>query len=100
MTTTSKRSRDLSVAVPLLDCSVWVICVTLAFSLVAGGDGGGLGSLLSGRPLGGQGRQPFEPARQVPVPLAEQLHRCRQQHAPDQRRVEKHSDGKTDTELF
>ena len=34
--------------------------------------------------LDGQARHPFEPAGQVPLPVAEQLHRRRQQHASDQ----------------
>ena len=46
------------------------------------------------RPLGcagglvGDAWQPAEPARQVPVPVAEQLHRRRQQHAADDRGVD------------
>ena len=37
---------------------------------------------------------------QVPVPVAEQLHRRRQQHAPDQGRVDKGGDGEPDAELL
>ena len=44
--------------------------------------------------------KPLEPLRQVPVPLAEQLHRRRQQHAPDDRRVEENRHGQPDAELL
>ena len=40
--------------------------------------------------------QPLEPAGQVPVPLAEQLHRRRQQHAADDRGVEEDGDREAD----
>src|SRR3954468_17455418 len=39
--------------------------------------------------LGG-GRWPLEPLRQVPVPVAEQLHRRGQQDGPDDRRIEEY----------
>src|SRR4051812_8904578 len=57
---------------------------------------GGL-RLLGGRRLRRAGRRafaspesrhPFEPARQVPVPVAQQLHRSGQQDAADDRRVD------------
>src|SRR5918996_1901571 len=44
--------------------------------------------------------QPAQPARQVPVPLAEKPHRGRQENAADQRRVDQHGSGKPNTELF
>ncbi len=39
-------------------------------------------------PLAADARQPLEPARQVPVPLAEQLHHGRQQHRANDGRVD------------
>jgi hypothetical protein len=59
-------------------------------------DGGGRPSLSPLRPpwllvqfrLDVEPRNPLEPAREVPVPVAEQLHRRGQQHAPDQGRIE------------
>jgi hypothetical protein len=44
-----------------------------------GGCDDGAGGLLC-MPLDVEVRQPLEPARQVPVPLAEQLHRCGHEH--------------------
>src|ERR687892_261438 len=52
----------------------------------------GLATLASGKPL--------EPARQVPVPLAEQLHRRRQQHGADDRGVDQDRRRQPDTELL
>src|SRR6266540_3780734 len=37
-------------------------------------------------------RKPLEPARQVPVPLAEQLHRCGHKHRADERRIDQQRD--------
>ena len=47
-----------------------------------------------------QPRQPLEPAGQVPVGLAEQLHRRRQEHRADDRRVEQDCGRKPDAELL
>jgi hypothetical protein len=44
--------------------------------------------------------RPLEPFRQVPVPAAEQLHRRRQQHRADDRRVENDCDGEADAVLL
>ena len=45
-------------------------------------------------------RQPLEPARQVPVPLSEQLHRRGQEHGADDRRVDQDRRRKPDAELL
>src|SRR6476469_9765846 len=45
-------------------------------------------------------RQPAEPAREPPVPVAEKGHRRGQEHAPDQRRVDEHSDREPEPELL
>ena len=45
------------------------------------------------------GSQP-QALRQVPVPVAEQLHRRRQQHAADDRRVDQHRDRQADAHLL
>ena len=44
--------------------------------------------------------QPAEPARQPPVPLAEEPHRGRQEDAPDDRRVDEHRDREPEPELL
>ena len=44
--------------------------------------------------------QPLEPARQVPVGLAEQLHRGRQEHAADERGVDQDGERETDAHLL
>ena len=45
-------------------------------------------------------RQPLEPRGEVPVPLAEQLHRRGEQDAPDDRRVDQDRRGEPDAELL
>src|SRR3954453_3812053 len=45
-------------------------------------------------------RQPAEPARQVPVGVAEQLHRRRQQHCADERCVDEHRGCEADAHLL
>src|SRR3954454_5309682 len=44
--------------------------------------------------------EPAEPSRQPPVPVAEQRHRRRQQHAPDQRGVDEDGHGEPEAELL
>ena len=50
--------------------------------------------------LDGHARQPAEPARHPPVPVAEQAHRRRQQHAPDERGIDQHGDRQPQPELL
>ena len=45
-------------------------------------------------------RQPAQAPREVPVPAAEQLHRCGQEHRADDRRVEQHRDRQPDPQLL
>jgi hypothetical protein len=40
--------------------------------------------------------KPTETTRKIPVPVAEQLHRRRQEHATDQRRVDPNCGGESD----
>jgi hypothetical protein len=40
--------------------------------------------------------KPTETTRKIPVPVAEQLHRRRQEHATDQRRVDQNCGGESD----
>ena len=47
-----------------------------------------------------QVRQPLEPLRQVPVPVAEQLHARRQEDRPDDGRVDQDRRGEPDPELL
>ena len=51
-------------------------------------------------PLDLDARQPLEPARQVPVPRAEQLHRRREQHRADDRRVDQQRDRDPEAHLL
>ena len=44
-------------------------------------------------------RQPTEERRQVPVPFAEQAHRGRQKHRPDERGVEEDRDREAQAQL-
>src|SRR3954468_18536151 len=50
--------------------------------------------------LVGDVRQPFQPAGQVPVPIAQQLHRRRQQNPADDRRVDQNRDRQSDAQLL
>src|SRR6266545_3788247 len=50
--------------------------------------------------FGRERRQPLEPPRQVPVPLAEQLHRGRQEHGAHDRRVDEHRDREAEPHLL
>ena len=50
--------------------------------------------------VGVEPRQPLEPLRQVPVPVAEQLHRRRQEHGADDRRVDQDRRREPDAELL
>ena len=52
------------------------------------------------RSLRRHSRQPLEPLRQVPVPVAEELHRRRQQHAADDRRVDEDRDRQPHAQLL
>src|SRR5215213_3304815 len=45
-------------------------------------------------------RQPLEPARQVPVPVAEELHRRWEEHSSDDRRVDQDCGCQSEAELF
>jgi hypothetical protein len=44
-------------------------------------------------------REPLESAWQVPVALAEQLHRCGHEHRADKRRVDQQRDGDPEPQL-
>jgi hypothetical protein len=44
--------------------------------------------------------KPTETTRKIPVPVAEQLHRRRQEHATDQRRVDQNCGGESDPWLL
>ena len=61
-----------------------------------GGLGDGRGRFLAEVEV----RQPLEPARQVPVPVSEQLHRGRQEHRPDDGGVEQDRNREPDAELL
>ena len=45
-------------------------------------------------------RQPFEPVREIPVPVAEQLHRGGQEDAPDDCGVDEDGGSEPDARLF
>src|SRR4051812_47532347 len=55
---------------------------------------------LVGLALDGHAWEPVEPSRQPPVPVAEQRHRRRQQHASDQGGVDEDGDGEPEPELL
>src|SRR5580765_946901 len=59
-----------------------------------------LGRRRGRRALDADLRKPVEPARQVPVPVPEQLHRRGQEHAADDRRVDQDRGGEPDAELL
>ena len=65
-----------------------------------GGSASGSGSSTNLQRAVVEVRQPLEPGGEVPVPLAEQLHRRGEQHAPDDRRVDQDRRGKSDAELL
>src|SRR3569833_1958367 len=88
----SAARKSVSSSATRILCTATPTCEAILSGLVEDG-GRRLGPILAGPGLVDLGldvqlRQPLEPAREVPVPVAEQLHRRRQQDAADQRRVE------------
>src|SRR4051794_24900334 len=86
-TTYAAQSGWLQTNGPPFGRAVWAI------RSVDGLGGGGRRAQPRGAGLGGAAlvvelRNPLQPARQVPVPVAEDLHRGRQQDAADDRRVD------------
>src|ERR671919_1729436 len=67
---------------------------------------GWLGDRLRDRGRGRSGRfvfvawEPLEPAREVPVPVAEELHRRRQEYGADDGGVDEYGGGESDPELL
>lgn len=65
-----------------------------------GGDRGSFWSPLCLGTLDPDVGEPFEPLRQVPVDVAHELHRCREQNRPDQGCVDQDRHAKPDAELL